>query len=353
MTRASWGGSFWDGHSRTFLRGGLAVIGASNLFGVATDLAHDQRGPWSHPFAPEWLLSLGGSPLVGVLLAVGLGALWRFARQPGQVRAGVVALLTMALLVEADAALNEGPKRHFFAPGLALLGWIVGLAFARLSAWRAGQHEAVDVQWLEAHAEMGAVAALAGNYVDAVGSKLLHVGAHWANDTTLRSIVLAHHTLGDPSLAGRYAAFVAGNAPVAQALSIATLLVQGGACLMLLGPRWRLIAGLAIFLFHSNVELLTGIGYGPARTLLLLFCLPWPRFMPQLVRWWPRARTLFEPAHPVTKPSLSGTQLAQVGALVVGVVAVVVLFAQVVPIRAYAAMHHSYHGERAGPRPQQ
>ncbi len=352
MSFAPLGSSYWDGRSRSFLRVGLAVIVASNVLGAAANVWQDQRGTWSHPMAPDWLLNLGGSPLVGLLLIVALLAIGQFARKPGQLAAGALALAAMALLVEADGALNEGPKRHFFAPGLALLGWLAGLAFARLLAWRSGHARADLTAWQEIHAEMGAVAALAGNYVDAAASKLLHVGPGWANDTTLRSVILSHHPLGDGSLAGQYAHFVAGSAAASQVLAVATLVVQGGACLMLIGPRWRLLAGLAVFAFHCNVELLADIGYGPARMTLLLFCLPWPLFLPRLLRRWPRAVAFFAVVAPMTSPAVSRTQLLRVSALVLALVAATVVTARALPIRAYTALHHSYSGERSGPRPQ-
>ena len=346
MTGNLWGGSFWDGRARTALRGGLAVIVVSNLLGVAMDVWNDRAGPWSHPQAPACLLQLGGSPLVVVFVLLGLIAVVQFARKPGALLAGASALAVMALLVEADGAINEGPKRHFFAPGLALLGWLAGLVWTRALAGR-GQASA---ERQETYAEMGAVAALAGNYVDAVCSKLVHVGPDWANDTTLRSVVLAHHALGDGSLAGRYAHFVAGNAVASQVLSIATLLVQGSACLMLLGPRFRLLAGLALVAFHCNVELLADIGYGPARSALLLFCLPWPQFLAPRLHRWPRAQTLFLPVPPLTPPLISAKHLARVAGSAFALIVGLVLLANALPIRAYTAQHHSYTGERAGPR---
>ncbi len=345
MSALRLGGSYWDGRSRALLRGGLAVIVVSNLLGVAADVWQDQRGPWSHPQAPDWLLALGGSPLVAVLLALGIAAIVQFARKPGQLAWGALALAAMALLVEADGALNEGPKRHFFAPGLALLGWLVGLAFARGLTARSDRPQAELRPWQEAFAEMGAVAALAGNYCDAVTSKMLHVGPGWANDTTLRAVVLTHHPLGDASLAGQYAHFVAGSAATSQVLSAATLFVQGGACLMLLGPRWRLLAGLAVFGFHCNVELLAGIGYGPARTLMLLFCLPWPLWLQR----WPRAAQLLAPPPPVI--AVPRGALLRTSAITLALVLAGVMVARALPIRAYAAQHHSYRGDRAGPRP--
>jgi hypothetical protein len=350
MTPTSLAGSYWDGRSRAFLRGGLGFIVAMNLVSAATSVWRDERGPWSHPLAPDWLLALGGSPLVWLLLAVGLLAILQFSRKSGQLTAGAVALLAMALLVEADGALNEGPRRHFFAPGIALFGWLAGLVFARALAWRSGRPPEALLAWSESHAEMGVVAALAGNYVNAAASKLLHVGPDWANDTTLRAVILTHHDLGDHSVAGWYAHTVAGHPALSQVLSVATLLVQGSACLMLLGPRWRLFAGLAVVGFHVNVQLLAGIGYGAAREVLVLFCLPWPHFMPVLLRRWPRAATLFAPVPPVALPPLTRARVAIVTALAIALFAAAVLMAQASPIRGYAALHHSYSGERSGPR---
>lgn len=265
-----------------------------------------------------------------------------FVRRPGQVVAGATVLGCMAILVEVDAAANEGPMRHYFAPGLTLWGWLAGLIYARMLGAKSQTHG----PWMEKQAEMGAVAALAANYVDAVLSKLTHVGTQWADDTTLRAIVLSHHTIADTSLPGRYAAWVGENADVAHALSVATLVVQGGAILLLWGGWVRVVAALAIVGFHTNVQLLAEIGYAPARTALLLLCVPWPLLLPRAWLRRPPLAWLWGQADDRTGPAVASQALLRVAGFGILATVTCVLAAQQLGVAHYASFHHGHNPTR-------
>ena len=337
------GRSFWDGRTRVVLRVGLAITGLANLVSIALRVAQDHAGPQAHPLAPAWLTGLGGHPLAWLVALVAAVGFVQFMRKPGQWLAGGVALAGMALLVEVNAACNDGPMRHYFAPGLALWGWLAGLLFARMLGGTARAHG----PWLERHAEMGAVAALGANYVDAVISKMRHVGPDWADATTLRAIVLSHHTIDDASWSGQYTAWVGHSPEVAHALSVATLVVQGSACLLVLGGWVRLLAGLAIVAFHTNVQMLAEIGYAPARAMLLLLCVPWPQLVPLRWRAHPWLVCLFGPALDAHAPPVTRARLWTVVAVsIAGAVAAVAL-AQTLDLAHYASYHHGHNSQRA------
>jgi hypothetical protein len=153
--------------------------------------------------------------------------------------------------------------RHQYAVGVMLLGWLCGLAWERRRPEEA-----------EATAEMGAAAALVATYVSAGLSKLLH--GRWAESNTLRAMLVAHCRVDDASWLGQYARFIVEHARAAEALSWATVIVQLGAVLYLVGPRWRALWGTLLLAFHLHVLYLTGISYWGAMYLLAVWSYPWP-----------------------------------------------------------------------------
>jgi hypothetical protein len=235
----------FDGRSRRLLAWLLALLCAREMVLIAA--------------------ALGKSALTISLTAVGLLALLQFARRWHPIACGVIALTALSVLSQLHAIAEGGPMRHEFAVGVALLGWLCGLAWSR----------SAEVAVAESFAEIGAAAALAATYVDAGISKLLH--GNWAESATLRAMLVAHRRVDDLSLAGKYARFIVENAHFAQALSWTTLAVQLGAVLYLFAPRW--IWGTLLLIFHLHVAFLTGIYYWGALYLLALFSYRWPRVL--------------------------------------------------------------------------
>jgi hypothetical protein len=319
----------WDGESRAPLRVGLALIAAYALATAAFDVHDVAAGALAHPAAPRVLLALGRSSVgVGLVLAVGLYALFRFARRRAALREGLVALVALAILSEAIAALSRGPRREYFSLGAAFAGWLGGLAYARIL-----DDDGVDRD--EQLAEAGCVAGLAGTYVNAAISKLAANGLDWADMITLRAVVVTHHRVDDTSIFGAYARLVAEHPSASQVLLAFTLIVQGGAFLWLLSPALRAIWGTLLFGFHMNVLFLAHIGYPEARMLVLLLSFPWPR----IVR---RARALFgkaPAAAPAPGTALWHRQTRWATAVAVSFVALLLVLVWVLPVRPYTLLH--------------
>lgn len=249
----------------------LSALTAASAAWQARALA--AAGATPHPLAPGWLVALPASPAaLGVAVAVAAVAAALFAVGRAPVVAGLAQLAASTVLVEAHAALAGGPARNLFYGGAATLGWLAGVAFARLR--RGGAAPAPDEG---AFAEAGVRGVLAATYVSAALSKLLESGAAWLDPAGLRAIVVSQHEVSDTSLLGRYAELVASSGALSTALSAATLAAQLGAVLLLGPPRARAFAAAALLAFHANVLLLTHILYGEPMVLLAVFALPWRR----------------------------------------------------------------------------
>jgi hypothetical protein len=233
----------FDGRSRRLLWWALAFLCAREMISTCAAV-----GP--------------SLPLV-LLTAFGLAALLSFALQRWPIAAGMAALASLSVLSQTHALLSGGPMRHEFAVGVALLGWLCGVAFAR------GQK-------VDELAEAGAVAALAATYVSAGMSKLVKGQLVWAESATLRAMLAAHHPVDGGSYFDAYAQKIIESAGLAQALGWATLAIQLGAPLLLVGRRWRMLWGTLLIVFHLQVAWLTGIYYSGAIYLLVVFSYPWP-----------------------------------------------------------------------------
>lgn len=320
----------YDGERRTLLRLALAAVAAADLVVLGVLVATTQPSALSHPLAPRWLLALGGRPQLSIpIAAVGLFALWRFARRERSPGAALVAVGALALLCEAHAALIEGPMRIFFTSGAMLTGWALGLSFARVLERTDGG--APDAERL---AELGSVSALAATYVGAVTSKLLAGGISWADANTLRALVFTQRRLYGHSPFDFYARMVAEHAWVPLALALLTMVVQASALSYPFGPRLRMLSGSLLLGFHLNVWFLTPILFPQAMTLLAVFSYPWPRWIRRLRRSQPAASAELQSARApgaVVRASLL-TALP--------LVLLAVLFA-LPAVRAYAALQHN------------
>lgn len=242
----------YDGLSRRPLVVGLAVTATFDLVLALWAIGEQRRGwlAWAVPVA-----------------LVGAAALVEHARRRAPIASGLVALGALALLVGADAALFGGSRRFFFASGAALFGWVAGLLWARLLGRRDG----------EPFAEAGAQAALAATYFNAGLGKLVQSGFAWADAQTLRAMIVATRPADGAGVLADCARLVVEHPGVARALAAATVVIQLGAVLWLLGPRTRAVWGALLLGFHLSVFLLVGIPYVQQATLVALWSWPWPR----------------------------------------------------------------------------
>ncbi len=343
MTAAASG---WDGRSRAPLRVALATVVLFDVGLVALFVARNPPDARSRSLAPSWLIALGGHPLRTACVAlVAAVALVSFARGRAIVSSAFVALASLAVLNESLAALVGGPMRFLYFGGACLLGWTVGYA-----ASRAATQVGVPARD-ERVAERTTLAVLAAAYVNAAVSKIGESGFHWFEPRHLQFVVLGHHNFADESWVGRFAHLVVGSDTLAAALSGATLVIQLGAPLLLVGMRSRFAWSLLLLGFHLNVLLLAHILFLQSMLLLVAFCWPWGRW---LSRWVP-ARDDGSASEPVS-PAPRERGVLRVSA---AIVAVAVVAAWTLPIRGYTRSHHvgerpSVHArtpERAPPAP--
>lgn len=226
-----------------------------------------------------------GHAVPGIAIALVAAAfLAAFARGRSPLATGLAALAALAVLESVAAAFSFGHQRVHFASGATLAGWLVGLAFARAATQaESGDHGAV-VERGDAFAEAGAIAGLAATYVDSGLSKLLNGGLAWADASSVQTAILTQHAVDDSSPLGRYSAFVVEHRGAAFALASATLVLELGAFLMIVGPRIRAAWAVLLVGFHVNVSLVTQtIFYVQACVLLLAFAFPLDRAPPPVV----------------------------------------------------------------------
>lgn len=263
-------GSAWDGHDRRPLRIGIVAIMALSQAVEAFQVGWQSQDTTRYP--PTGALSRSLAELPGaawVLLAlIGLG-LYGVARDRRPITSGVLALGVAAVLSEWQTQIFGSPSRNAFFPGAVLFGWVLGQVWAvNLRSGRA---------FRERLAEAGAIGCLAAAYVGSALSKVLSTGLAWADGAQVRALVLQQQPLAQwgPLLAVRSA--IIESQDVAIAASVATLAIEGGAVLLLFGPRLRLTWGLLLIGLHASIAAINTMPYVGASLLLALLCLPWKR----------------------------------------------------------------------------
>ncbi len=277
--------SYWDGCSRAPLRIGVASIAALELGVECYQVAWQSGDPERYP--PSGALSRaladvpGAAWLVLAMILVGLVAV---ARDRSPVAGGLWALGWAALLSEWQTQIFGSPSRNAFFPGAALLGWVLGQLWAGFIAEREpsdprdrdpASHRALR----ERLGEAGVLGCLAAAYVGSCLSKLLSSGASWSDASQVRALVLWQEPLADWSWLLAYRDAILHDPSFARLAAVATLVIEGGAFLLLFGPRLRLGWGALIFALHTNIIVLCTMPYLEPMALLVLFVVPWPRIM--------------------------------------------------------------------------
>lgn len=325
----------YDGASRGPLRIAIALVLSIDTLALAVSVSTTHKSAISHPFAPGFLLALGGKPhIVAPIALAGLLALALFARRPSAIAPGFAALACNFVLCEAQAALLVGPMRVFFTGGAVLLGWLSGLVVAKMIAahTRERAHESSSSARAEALAEAGATGALAATYVNAITSKLLASGLSWADADGMRALVITQRGIGGHSPLDAYAHAVITSPSLAWTLSSLTLLIQAAAIAYPWSPRLRAVIGTLLLAFHLNVWLLTPIFFPQAMLLLIALSYPWPRIVA-------RARGRAAPKEPLPNEApRHAVFAASIGWS--AVIAGAVLIAMALPIRRYTSLHH-------------
>ncbi len=244
----------------------VVVLDALVLAGMALHGGGGHDLPWT---------LLGSRPCLAILVAAVAVAMVRFARDRTPLASGVAALAAMAILEKTESMVKfSGHEHNVYFGGAVLAGWIFGRLFARELRWLTAAPAPLE-DWL---AQAGALAGMVVPYIDAGLSKITHSGPRWADATVLQSTILTNHPVDDASPLSAYARFIVQHADVARALSVATLIIQLGSIVYLLGPRARKVWGTLLITFHANVTLTTlDIFYLQALILLFAFSYGWVR----------------------------------------------------------------------------
>lgn len=263
--------SFRDGSTRTDLRIGIAVIVGLEQLVETIAVASQSQDP--RHYTPQGLVAplLSSISFVAwpifAMIAIGLVMV---ARDRRPVLGAIWALAWASLLSAWQTGLVGSPSRNAFFPGAVLLGWMLG------EAWGAAM-PSTNRALRERLAEAGALACLAAAYVGSCLSKLLTIGLAWGDGLSVRALVLRQQPVADWSWLLAYREAVIADPSLARIAATATLVIEGGAFLLLFGPRLRLVWAVLLFGLHVNILLLCTMPYVEPMVLLALLAVPWPR----------------------------------------------------------------------------
>ena len=245
---------------RALLRIVVATVAAVDLLSVAWFVQQARAGA-----APGGFAGLLSQPPIAVVIAVsGVAAAISFARRPGRIVSGAVALVALALLSGVHARLFGSPWRHLFYSGLCLAGWLAGLVVARRRGAPA------DESW----ARTGALALLGAAYLNAGISKLVFGAADWATNLPIQATIIGQDGLVPGGILGAYRLLVVQTPVLAAAFSLLTVAFELSGPLMLVGRRARWLVAGGLVAMHVNILLLTGeILYWEAMLFLVVFAI--------------------------------------------------------------------------------
>lgn len=269
--------SLHDGGPRTHLRIGVAAIAGLELLVETVQVFAQSQDP--QHYAPKTALTatLASMPVLAWLCyAMILLGLVGVALDRRPVLGGVWALAWASLLSAWQTGLMGSPSRNAFFPGAVLLGWVLGQLWGMHAAPErasAGEHRALR----ERLGEAGALGCLAAAYVGSCLSKLLTAGFAWGDGLPVRALVLRQQPVADWSWLLAYRELVITDATLGRIAGTATLVIEGGAFLLLFGPRLRLAWAALLFGLHTNILLLCTMPYLEPMVLLLLLAVPWQR----------------------------------------------------------------------------
>lgn len=249
------------GAHRPVLRALLALVVALDFVSFFFFLEEDRVIGATHGTLNAFNELVSATAVRGLIVAVGVAAAIAFARRPGRLGAGAVALVALAVLSAAHTQLFGSPWRHLFFSGVCLAGWLLGLVVSRRRA------RPDDESW----ARLGAIALLGAAYLNAGLSKVTFGGLEWLSGLPIQAVIVAQDGLVPDGLLGLYRAWVVGTPAVASLLSIVTVALELAGPLMILGRIPRACVALGLFAMHANIWLLTPILYWEPMVLLLGF----------------------------------------------------------------------------------
>ena len=246
----------------SFLRKALSVMVILDLVTFVWFLADARGAALDSGRTLNWFADWASRPtLTALVAAIGTIAALLFARRPGRILEGVVALAALVFLSTAHAQVFGSPWRHMYFSGLSLLGWLAGLEISR----RQG------VPSDESYACTGTIALLGAAYLNGGVSKVVYGGVQWMSGLPIRALVVGQDGLVQDGVASMYRSWVATTPGVAAAFSVLTIIVELAGPLMIAGPRARRLVAMGLIVMHTNIYILTGILYIQSIALLALF----------------------------------------------------------------------------------
>lgn len=268
--------SLHAGYPRKPVRVGLAVlVGLQYLTELDTLADMSDRPAFSRRHDLLTRLVPPSTPVLAVLSAAVLVGLVLFARDRRPVRGGLLALGAMAFVAQWNMEIFGSPSHNAYYTAGMLLGWVGGMLYARELAVDA-KAPPPDRAFEDELGEAGSVALVAALYCGSAFTKLLHSGLAWAHADTLQSLILAQHGIADLDWVHAYRNYLVDHPSVTALFSAATLVIEGGAFMMLVSRRWRVAWGLLILGLHTNIIVLCWMPYFEPMIFVLLVAVPWP-----------------------------------------------------------------------------
>lgn len=247
---------------RPILRVTLAALVAVDLISFYFFIGEAFEAARAHDIAINAMTAAFASSGVRAgVIAVGVAGALTFGRRPGRLWHGLVALAALVVLSTVHAQLFGGAWRHLYYSGACLAGWLLGLAASR----RAGVADD------ESYARTGAIALLSAAYCNAAISKFVYGGIEWLSGAPIQAIIVSQDGLVGSGIIAEYRRWTVDTPAVASVFSVATMLFELGAPLMLLGGWMRIAFALGLFAMHANIYVLTPILYWESMVLLLVF----------------------------------------------------------------------------------
>ena len=185
----------------------------------------------------------------------------------------------LAYLSASQAVLTGNDERDLYICGALLVGWLFGVLFGRRLDRRLARASNPDRD--DELGEAGARGAFVAVYLGACTSKLLEAGGSWLDGRNLLSHVVSQHEFTGGVL-DRYLTVVLDHPRLADVFAAATLFIQAGMLLYLVGPRLRMLWGGLVIGFHLNAYLLMGVKYFNPIFAALALSYPWPRILRRL-----------------------------------------------------------------------
>jgi hypothetical protein len=208
------------------------------------------------------------------LYVVTLYALWRFLGPRGHLRSGVPAVLGMWASFQIFASAYTVHHQDFFQGGAVLVGFFLGEAYAWLLGIRT-EGDGLPSLTSRGFGATGGLAMFAGTYIAAGLSKLRGAGLGWATSSTVRLMVLSHTEVDDAARSADIMRWIGASPRLCMVLEGATLAIQLGAFMLIVGPRARRIWAALIIAFHLGIYLSSNILFLEPMVFAASLAFPW------------------------------------------------------------------------------